>query len=170
MPHISQEKIVTFSPLIGQTIAEFPVSRRDGFPERHMRSMFPKRDTKKFIYLFFLAWLLPVSLKKNKENKSRQKKGLGFLGWFTSPASSTGTAVCGCVWLPLVTLIGPQIKICDDFSCLSEEVPVSEISVYNTKYLRKCHLVLLNLTFLYKFILMKSLAFSRGFFGLPAKC
>lgn len=52
----------------------------------------------------------------------------------------------------------PKIKICDDF--VSEEMPISDISVYNTEYLGTCHLVLWNLTFLYEFILMKSLAFS----------
>ena len=122
-----------------------------------MKSMFPKRDTKS---LCFRAWLLPVSLKETKENKSRQKKGISLLGRFTAPCLHKAWS---CVYSFLWCHICPQIKICDDFSTVSEEMPVSEVSVYNTEYLRKCHLVLWNLTFLCKFILMKSLAFSWGF-------
>ena len=59
---------------------------------------------------------------------------------------------------PFGSTYHPKIKICDDF--VSEEMPISDISLYNTEYLRTCHLLLWNLTFLYEFILMKSLAFS----------
>lgn len=161
MPFLSQEKIFIFSSLRGQNDNRKSSSVIKGwFPERDMKSVFPKRDTK--VYFFELGYYQEASRKPKKTNAGRRE--LASSSGYSSTrntrvyvASSGATYQSSNKILWTTFLLSPR-------KCLYQK---SLFIIPSTS--EKCHLVLWNLTFLYKFILMKSLAFSWGFFCLPAK-